>query len=146
MKRPLLGLVLLLATACASTGNSDGMERPTYEADGRVYSVTDCPSAPNLIIGGYDAADGLPKKGQTDQNRVEALLPDAQEFYSEPKVVAVSVIRRNGEVWNGPGDGDYTVEKVDDYQYEILLAPDGRCPPSPRSFNGIPLLYNRVSE
>jgi hypothetical protein len=58
--------------------------------------------------------------------------------------VAVTVIRRNGEVWDGPGNGDYTVEAVEDYQYEVLLGPDSPCPTVPSSWNGIPLLYNRA--
>lgn len=144
-----IAVVLLLAAVvgCTDTGSSsDGMGRPTYEADGRVYSVTDCPLAENLISGGYDAADGLPKKGQTDKERVEALLADAQSYYvGQSGVVAVTVVRRHGEVWDGPGNGDYTVEAAEDYQYEVLLSPDSPCPTAPESWNGIPLLYNRVN-
>jgi hypothetical protein len=156
MKQVMVALVVLLVAVvgCTSTGSSstspdllsDEMSRPTYEADGRVYSVTDCPLAENLISGGYAAADGLPKKGQTDKARVESLLAEAQSYYvGSSGIVAVTLIRRNGEVWAGPGNGDYTVETVEDYQYELLLGPDTPCPTAPTSWGGIPLLYNRAS-
>ncbi len=135
-------LVLVLALAGCGTNSSSS----TFTlADGTVYSVTDCPSARNLLIGGYDAADGLPVKGQTDQARVEAELEAVQaRFVGSNGVVAVNVIPRNGEVWYRLADGDYAVELVEDYQYEILFGPDGVCPTAPYSISGVPVLYNRA--
>ena len=150
----MLGRVLLLVTitACTSTASSpalpetsDDARRPTYSSDGRVYSVTDCPAAANLISGGNDTADALPKKGQTDRERVESRLAEAENaLVGTSGIVAITVIHRDGEVWDGPGNGVYTVEAAKDYQYELLLGPDGSCPNSPRSWHGIPLLYNRA--
>ncbi|MBT8208265.1 MAG: hypothetical protein HKN07_03875 [Acidimicrobiia bacterium] len=149
-----LGRVLLLVvvTACSSGSSAaverespDTSSRPTFTSAGRVYSVTNCPSAANLISGGRDAADALPKKGQTDRGRVESLLADAKSaLVGTSGIVALRVIPRNGEVWDGPGNGNYTVEAAEDYQYEVLLGPDGSCPNSPVLWNGIPLLYNRA--
>lgn len=109
-----------------------------------MYSVTDCPVAQNLLIGGYDAAGALPVKGQTDRARVEDMLEDIRErFARSTDVVAVNVVPRNGEVWYRLDDGDYAVELVEDFQYEFILSPDGSCPSSPSSINGVPVLYNR---
>lgn len=58
--------------------------------------------------------------------------------------ILLLMIHRNGEVWDGPGNGVYTVEAAQDYQYELLLGPDGSWPNSLRSWNGIPLFYNRA--
>ncbi len=147
----LLGIALVLvftALSCTSTDTPLAeMERSTYLTDdGRIYFETDCPGARSLIIGGYEAADGLPKKGQTDLERVESMLGDARAgFLIGPNAVEVNLIHRNGEVWDGPGNGVYTVERVDDHQYEILLSTSGTCPTNPVSWHGVPLLYNRTS-
>ena len=145
-------LLLIAITACTSAGAPatlpeplDVSTRPTFSTDGRVYSVTDCPAAANLISGGVDAADALPKKGQTDRDRVESLLGEADAaLVGTSGIVAIAMMRRNGEVWDGPGNGVYTVEATEDYQFEVLLGPDAACPNAPVSWNGIPLLYNRA--
>jgi hypothetical protein len=67
-------------------------------------------------------------------------------FVGSSDVVAVNVIPRNGEVWYRLDDGSYGVEIADDFQIEILLGPDGVCPSSPNSINGIPVVYNRAAD
>ncbi|MDJ0952716.1 MAG: hypothetical protein QNJ81_03455 [Acidimicrobiia bacterium] len=114
-------------------------------ADGRVYSETDCPSSANPLIGGHDAADGLPVKGQTDRARVEAELEAVRDhLVGANGVVDVNVVPRSGEVWYRLPDGDYAVELVEDFQYEATLGPEGVCPTAPYSANGVPVLYNRA--
>lgn len=145
MKRMLYPIVLALTiTGCGTSSESS----PTYTlADGRVYSVTDCPVARNLLIGGYDAADGLPVKGQTDRARVEEMLSDIRErFIGSTDVVEINVTPRNGEVWYRLDDGDYAVESAEDFQYEFILSSDGSCPSAPNSINGVPVLYNRFDD
>ena len=133
-----------MALALAGCGTDDSSATFTL-ADGRVYSVADCPSAANLLIGGYDAVDGLPVKGQTDQARVEAVVETGRDdLVGSNGVVAVNVIPRNGEVWYRLPDGDYAVELVEDFQYEVVLGPDGVCPTAPYSVNGVPVLYSRA--
>lgn len=154
IRRMMIGRFVLLVTlaACTSatspttqTESSEVATRPTFSSGGLVYSVTDCPAAPNLISGGDEAADALPKKGQTDRGRVESLFAEAESaLVGSFDIVAVTMIHRDGEVWDGPGNGVYTVEAAKDYQYELLLGPDGSCPNSPRSWNEVPLLYNRA--
>ena len=146
VRRLTLGVVVLLVAIGCTTADSppEEMERATYEVDGRVYFVTDCPSTTNLISGGRDWVGPRPKKGLTDLERVELLLPDARTALS-PNALEVNLIYRNGEVWDGPSSGDRRVETVEDYQYEVVLAPDGVCPNSPQSWHGIPLLYTRAS-
>jgi hypothetical protein len=145
MKRMLYPIVLALAMASCGTSAES---LPTYTlADGLVYSATDCPAAPNLLIGGYDAADALPVKGQTDRARVEEMLGDIRERFVGPTdVVAVNVVPRNGEVWFWLDDGGYAVELVEDFQYEFVLSLDGSCPSAPYSINGVPVLYNRSDD
>ena len=135
---------LLFALAFAGCGADDSSATYTL-ADGSVYSVTDCPAAANLLIGGYDSADALPVKGQTDRARVEAEAETVRDhLVGSNDVVAVSVIPRNGEVWYRLPDGDYAVEIVEDFQYEAILGPDGVCPSAPYSISGVPVLYNRA--
>jgi hypothetical protein len=133
--------IALLLVACGG----DATSQPTYTlADGRAYSATDCPVAANLLIGGDDAKDGLPRRGQTDRTRVEEMLNDVRDRFIGPTdVVEVRVIPRNGEVWYRLDNGDVVVEQVEDYQFEFILSADGSCPPSPYSINGVPVLYSR---
>jgi hypothetical protein len=135
---------LILALALAGCGTDDSSATFTL-ANGSVYSVTDCPSAGNLLIGGYGAADALPAKGQTDRARVEAEFEAVRDqFVGSNDVVEVNVIPRNGEVWYPLADGGHAVELVEDFQYEVILGPDGVCPSAPYSVSGVPVLYNRV--
>lgn len=145
-----VAVVTIVAMTFGGTDRAPADEQvsslPTYTlADGRVYSVTACPMAANLLIGGQDAADALPMKGQTEKVRVESMLDDIRaRFVGQTDVVAVNVVPRNGEVWFQPSSGDYVVELVDDFQYEFFLGPDGVCPTRPYSINGVPVLYSRV--
>ncbi len=141
-------LVFVLVSTVALGGCGAGVEStaPTA-ADERVYSVTDCPSAENVLVGGLDAVDALPERGQTDRGRVEAQFEAVRvRFVGSSDVVAVNVIPRKGEVWYRFDDGSYGVETADDFQIEILLSPEGVCPSSPNSINGIPVVYNRVAD
>lgn len=146
------GLVLVFVVVGCTSANSVPAEtvRPTYEVSGLVYFATDCPRAANLVsAGGQVAGAPLPRKGLTDLDRVEALLSDAR-IAILPNALEVNLIVRHGEVWDGPFSGAgtphprYTVEAVEDYQYEVVLAPDGICPNHPVSWHGIPLLFNRA--
>ena len=147
--RPAIALLLVafaVAGCQVDAGSDEVVESSAYtHADGRVFSATDCPAAANLLVGGYDAADALPMKGQTDRARVEALLGSAQEhFVGSNHVTTVNLVERNGEVWFRLASGDYAVEQAADYQYEVVIGTNGVCPPAPTSWNDIPLLYNHA--
>jgi hypothetical protein len=144
------GVVLaIMIVGCSSTASPPAdTERPTYEVDGLVYFVTDCPETASLVRGGEDLGPALPRKGLTDQERVESLLPVIRAAY--PEAVEVNMIFRNGEVWAGAFVGagtphpEYAVESVADFQYELILTADAACPNHPVSWHGIPLLFNRA--
>jgi hypothetical protein len=135
-----------IVVALAVAGCSGSQTASTFTlADGTVYTDTDCHAADQLLIGGYDASDGLPVRGETDQARVEAEYAAVREhLITKTGVVAVNVVPRNGEVWFRLADGDYAVELVEDFQYEVVLDADGVCPTAPNSVNGVPVIYNRA--
>ncbi len=123
------------------------LDRHYTDESGRVWMATDCPAADILISGGEDAADGLPKKGQTDQDRVQFLVTEYGDYFLDQSgVAAVNVTPRNGEVWAGPGDGDFTVVEVEDFMVEVLIEDEQHCPSTPSSWNGIPVAYNLAGE
>ena len=145
------GVVLaVVIVGCSSTASPpEDMGRPTYEVDGLVYFVTDCPETVSLVRGGGEIiGPPLPRKGLTDRERVESLLPVIRAAY--PETVEVNMILRNGEVWDGAFVGagtphpEYSVEAVADFQYELILSADAACPTHAVSWHGIPLLFNRT--
>ena len=81
----------------------------------------------------------------TSADRVEAMLtPVSEQHVAGRDVVEVRVVPRNGEVWYRLDNGDHAVEKVEDYQFEFILAADGSCPTAPHMVDGIPVLYTRA--
>ncbi len=114
----------------------------TYNIGDTVWIRTDCPIANGVLRS--SGGDGLPRKGQTDKQRVDTVLADGKEALTESfGAVDVRVIPRNGQVWDGPGDGVYTIENAPDYQIRVTLGPNSPCPSSPYSWNGIPVLFFR---
>ena len=103
----------------------------TYTEDGVVWIATDCPQADHALAGG--SGDGLPMKGQTDRERVEAF---ASEHYQD-----ASVVHRNGEVWDRTDDGGVVLERVDDYMLQVTIDSVQDCPTAPMTSNGIPIVY-----
>ncbi len=114
----------------------------TYNVGDTVWIGTDCPIANGVLRA--NGGDALPKKGQTDKQRVDAVLAEGKDALIESLgAVDARVIPRNGQVWDGPGDGVYTIEDVPDYQVRVTLGPDAPCPSGPYSWNGIPVLFFR---
>ena len=103
----------------------------TYTEAGVVWIATDCPQADHALAGG--SGDGLPMKGQTDRERVEAF---AAEHYQD-----ASVVPRNGEVWDRTDDGGVVLERVDDYMLQVTIDSVQDCPTAPMTSNGIPIVY-----
>jgi hypothetical protein len=102
----------------------------TYTGDGgTVWIETDCPNADQLLSG---SPDGLPMKGQTDLEQVEAAVGSNER---------ASVVPRNGDVWEEAEDGTIVVTRVQDYMIQITLDDTSECPTAPASSNGIPLVY-----
>lgn len=138
------------AVPADSTSTTTTIESlPTYTlADGRIYARSDCQAAVNLLVGGYDAADALPERSQTERSRVEGMLEDVRQRYVDAStgVIEVRAIPRNGEVWYRLDNGGYAVEMAHDYQFEFILTADASCPTAPRSVNGVPVLYNRADD
>ena len=111
---------------------------------GRAWYATSCPSADVLISGGVDAADGLPVKGQTERERVDALVTDfGQDFADRNNAFAAKAVVRNGEVWDRDEGGGVIVEQVADYMVELILADDAPCPSAPLFWNGVPVAFVR---
>ncbi|MCP4306947.1 MAG: hypothetical protein GY788_19130, partial [bacterium] len=93
---------------------------------------------------GTDIGDGLPKKGQTDKERVDTILAETKDDLIDTfEAIDATVIPRNGQVWDGPGNGTYTIQDVPDYQIRVTLGPDAPCPQAPQSWNGIPVVFFR---
>jgi len=114
----------------------------TYAVGDTVRIRTDCSIADQTLRS--KSGDSLPKKGQTAKERVDGLLADAVVVFVDAfGALDVRVIPRNGQVWDGPGRGVYTVEDAVDYQFKVTLGPDSPCPAAPYSWNGIPVVFFR---
>ncbi len=114
----------------------------TYAIGETVLIKTDCPVADEILRS--DIGDGLPKKGQTDKDRVDAVFAETKnDLIDTFDAIDARVIPRNGQVWDGPGNGTYTIEDVPDYQIRVTLGPDAPCPQAPQSWNGIPVVFFR---
>jgi hypothetical protein len=103
----------------------------TYTESGIEWIATDCPQADHALAGG--SGDGLPMKGQTDRERVEAF---AAEYYDD-----ASVVPRNGEVWDRTDGGGVVLERVEDFMLQVTIDSVQDCPTAPMSSNGIPIAY-----
>jgi hypothetical protein len=103
----------------------------TYTEAGVEWIATDCPQADHALAGG--SGDGLPMKGQTDRDRVEAF---AAEHYAD-----ASVVPRNGEVWDRTDDGRVVLERIDDFMLQVTIDSVRDCPSAPMTSNGIPIVY-----
>ena len=103
----------------------------TYTEAGVVWIADDCPQADHALAGG--SGDGLPMKGQTDRERVEAF---AAEYYEH-----ASVVPRNGEVWDRTDDGVVVLERVEDFMLQVRIKSVQDCPAAPMASNGIPIVY-----
>jgi hypothetical protein len=127
-RRPLsvvmLSIVLVACTQAEATLD-------TYTEDGVVWIVDDCPGADHALAGG--SGDGLPMKGQTDRERVEAF---AAEYYQD-----ASVVPRNGEVWDRTDSGGVVLERVEDFMLQVTIDGVQHCPTAPMTSNGIPIVY-----
>jgi len=62
-------------------------------------------------------------------------------LFAQFEAVDVRVVPRNGQVWTGPGNGDYEVVDAQDFQIEVILNDDANCPAAPYFWNGIPVLF-----
>jgi hypothetical protein len=125
-------LVLVIAPLAMSLASctSETITSDTYSDEfGGVWYSTDCPDADVLLSGG---ADGLPAKGQTDLDQVEAAVGDSGRS---------SVIPRDGEVWEKEADGTITVTSVHDYMINTTIDKASECPTAPVSSNGVPVAY-----
>ncbi len=118
-------------------------ETPTTYAIGETVLIqTDCPIADEILRS--DIGDGLPKKGQTDKERVDTIFAETKDDLIDTfEAIDARVIPRNGQVWDGPGNGTYTIQDVPDYQIRVTLGPDAPCPQAPQSWNGIPVVFFR---
>jgi hypothetical protein len=77
-------------------------------------------------------------KGQTDQERVEAL---ARGYGDDAEVVP-----RNGEVWDRTANGSVVLERVDDFMLLVTIDDASECPDAPMVVNGIPVVYEVHTE
>lgn len=116
----------------------------SYEDEyGHTWYATACPTADVLVLGGVDAADGLPNKSQTWQQQVDLTNTDASSLATAWDDLAA--VPRNGEVWDRDDNGNVIVEQVADFMAQITLADDAPCPDTPVSWNGVPVAYVRAS-
>lgn len=129
--------LLLFLGSCGSAAPPQ-----TYALGSAVLIETACPAADQTIRA--DSGDPLPRFGQTERSRVEEIVRIDEaaliEAYGATEVLAIP---RNGQVWDGPGNGVYTIVDVVDYQIRITLRVDAPCPLSPTSWNGVPMVFFR---
>jgi hypothetical protein len=115
---------------------------PTYQIGDHVLVATDCPAADPLLRSSI--GDGLPRKGQTDRERVERILEGTRDdLIATFGATDIIMVPRNGQVWAGPGNGDYTIEDALDYQLRVTLGPESPCPQAPFLWEGIPVEFVR---
>ena len=113
----------------------------TYSVGDNLYIRTDCPAADPILRGG---ADGLPREGQTARERVATLVANHRSsLLASFNAVEVVIVPRNGQVWTGPGNGEYRIVDAEDYQIELIIAAEVDCPDAPYFWNGIPVLFTR---
>ena len=127
--------VLALAVMLASAACTSEETKSNTSADvaGRIWYQTDCPDADVLLLGG---ADGLPPKGATELEAVEAYAERNTQY---------RVIPRNGWVWERSGDGSISVIQVEDYMLELTIQSEDKCPGGPIHV-GIPVAFNIADE
>ena len=129
--------ILLFLVSCGSTGSLE-----TYALGPALFIETACPAADQILRA--DSGDPLPKLGQTERSRVEEIVRmDEAALLKAYRATEVVAIPRNGQVWDGPGNGVYTIVDVEDYQIRITLRADAPCPQSPASWNGVPMVFYR---
>jgi hypothetical protein len=126
--RPLSVVVLSIALVACTQAEATF---DTYTEAGVEWIATDCPQADQALAGG--SGDGLPMKGQTDRDRVEAFVAE--------NYVDASVVPRNGEVWDRADDGSVVLERVSDFMLQVTIDSVSDCPSAPMSSNGIPIVY-----
>ncbi len=125
-----IGGVGVLLTTSGTYDTYTDTEYDTYtDTEGGVWIKSDCPAADQLL---YGDPDGLPHKGNTDLDRVEALVGDSGR---------TAVVPRNGEVWEREADGSITVTTAQDYMIEARISDASKCPPAPMFNNGVPLVF-----
>ena len=129
MRQSLLACVALVVLASACTSGEPAANTYSDEWGGLWYE-TDCPDA-DIIL--FADADGLPTKGTTEREAVEAFAEGIPEY---------RVIPRNGWVWERLSDGSVSVSQVKDYMLERTIESADQCPPIPsHSGGGIPIAY-----
>jgi hypothetical protein len=104
---------------------------------------SDCPGFAPFLTGG---ADALPAKGQTAEERVaEIVARDRDQILAATGAVEVRMVERRGEVWiRDNSTGGYTIERVVDFQIEVLLDREADCLHSYLLWQGIPVVANRA--
>ena len=139
-----IALVVVLGTTGCTKATTPGASSlfETYTNAGNVMVRTDCPGADEMLRS--PIGDGLPKKGQTDKQRVETVLAaTGDDLVDRFGAIATDVVPRGGQVWSGPTDGEYTIEEATGYMIRVTLGTDLPCPAAPYSWEGIPVVFFR---
>lgn len=106
-----------------------------------VFVESSCPRSAPMLSGG--SGDGLPPARATEADSVSAVLEsERDELMWRWDAVDVRMIPRRGEVWTGPGDGDFEMVADDGHMIEIVVPDTTRCPGSPQRLGSTPLLFN----
>lgn len=130
-------LVALLA-ACSSSE----LALETYEIGTTTRVRTHCAAADPVLAS--PQPDALPKRGQTELTRVEAVLVNSEaDLLATYSALEVVVVPRNGQVWTSAGSGLVSVVDAADYQILVTIPGDGLCPTAPESYDGIPVGFFR---
>lgn len=147
--RKMVPLVIALAVVLGTTGCTKATAPDTssifetYASGGNVLIRTDCPGADDVLRS--PLGDGLPRKGQTEKQRVETVLAaTGDDLVNTFGAIATDVVPRSGQVWSGPKDGEYTIEEAADYMIGVTLETDAPCPAAPYSWEGIPVVFFRA--
>lgn len=127
-------LSLLLVAGCAG----DGVELEEYTIGDVARQRTHCAAADPVLRA--RSGEGLPRRGDTDRDRVERVLAQTRsELLAAHDGVDAAVVERNGQVV----DQASPVSAADDYQILVTISGDALCPLAPVLWSGVPVLFFR---
>jgi hypothetical protein len=102
--------------------------------------LEECPAAHQPLTG---AADGLPRKGYTDQDYVMKTLDGTRAAIKRdiPGIESLRVEPRGGQVWSYDSNGQVVIETLNDFWIVAQMKSRADCPTAPVAWNGVPVRF-----
>lgn len=136
--RWLLVVLVVLSGACAN----GELELETYAIGDTDYVRTHCAVADPILRA--ESPDALPQRGQTDVERVAAVLAESREELLDAfDGTRAEIAARNGQVWSNSGNGVIQIEDAVDFLIVVTISGEALCPTAPVSWNGVPIALFR---